>query len=678
MRRKAFLLLAILSLSVSAASAQSGSTRLLYEVRVDPENLDGWFVSLTVVNPGAPRLEFSIPDWAPGAYRLMGNARRIEQVEAAADGDRKIEPRYDGRLTWSLDCGDAREVRVSWLSRHSATIRGASRSRNNRSYLTATGGLIDGPPTFFYVRGRKDLRAQVRFRLPEGWQVATGLRATPDPMVFTAADYDVLIDCPTLVGKFHSFPFEVGGVPHRIVFDNGDRPIPFDAAAVVDVARRICEAQTRLMDDIPYDHFTFIYVNGGGGGLEHLNSTTIGVSEARLKADPAASKDVTAHEYFHVWNVKRIRPAILGPFDYDVPQRTKNLWISEGITEYYTEVSLARAGLVTEEQFRSRMAAAIRNFDQNEAHLTISPEESSWTVWDGGGGGISYYLQGQLLGWLLDILIRDFTANERSLDDVFRILSRQSTAPRGFTSEDFIWIVNSVAGRDLGFFFRAHVSGAREIPWEKWLALAGLYLVQVREAKLRPGIVAEDAGGKVLVRFREAGFLHRGGLENGDQILELNGAPATAAAAFNEAFGGLRQGDRAALRIRRGDEELLIDTLLEPVPDLPQNAFLRDGALRVGIRLRSPAERAGLRAGDEILAVNGRPVRDPEQYREVVAGLKAGEAVAFTVFRDNAETRVEFSADPVATIDYRLEPRPDATDKARRIHEAIVRPPAPR
>jgi len=241
--------------------------------------------------------------------------------------------------------------------------------------------------------------------------------------------------------------------------------------------RRISETAIAIFGNAPYKDYTYIFVGGRGGGLEHLNSTTIGVTTETLARNPRAAETVSAHEFFHAWNVKRIRPVELGPFDYEREVRTVNLWVSEGVTDYYTDVILVRAGLDSPADFARGFGAAIGKHRGNPARLLISPERASWTTWDSAavndGYTISYYLQGQLLGFLLDLAIRDSTDNAKSLDDVMRYLFDHYAGERGFTSEDLRGAVRAATGLDFADFWRQYVSGVAEIPWNDYLEAAG-------------------------------------------------------------------------------------------------------------------------------------------------------------------------------------------------------------
>jgi len=298
----------------------------------------------------------------------------------------------------------------------------------------------------------------------------------------------------------------------------------------VDMLRRVSETAIGIFGNAPYKDYTYIFVAGRGGGLEHLNSTTIGVSADVLARNPGGAESVSAHEFFHTWNVKRIRPVELGPFDYERPVRTLNLWVSEGITDYYTEVILARSGLNSSADFTRRMGDAIGNHRGNAARLVVSPERSSWTVWDSpevnNSYAISYYLQGQLLGFLLDLAIRDSTDNAKSLDDVMRYLFDHYAGERGFTSEDLRTAIRTAAGPDFQDFWHRYVSGTTEIPWDDYVKAAGwsVSFTSSTATDARIGTITPAVqGGRWRAVAVPGSAAATAGLVTGDELVRING-----------------------------------------------------------------------------------------------------------------------------------------------------------
>ena len=303
--------------------------------------------------------------------------------------------------------------------------------------------------------------------------------------LFFAQSYDFLADCPTKLGRFQKFGFESHGVPIDVVVD-GPGDVEFDHEAWLANIKKITDTQGEIFGGFPFDRYTFLYTaspNGGGGGLEHLTSTAIGLSVEGLQDSPRAGVGVTAHEFFHLWNVKRIRPRALGPFDYTRPVRTTALWLMEGVTSYYTDVTLARCGLRSEEDFWSGMARHIGRLESSSGRGHVSSADASYLTWDSlpGGRRISYYNSGLVMGLLLDLEIRAQSRNRRSLDDFMRSLYRLcQDRGAGFDDADLVTVANDVSGGDFAEWFDRYVYGTMVPPYREILAHAGLLYVEER------------------------------------------------------------------------------------------------------------------------------------------------------------------------------------------------------
>jgi len=498
-----------------------------YTVTVRGADRSAYYVEMRIANPPNPA-RLVIPNWAPGAYRLMDSGQNIGAFGAFTTAGDTLPVTRDSDISWTLDTRGASSIVV----RYSAALPDPVQWHrpNNRWFLRATSGMIDGPRTYMYLDGWKLTPAQVTFRLPAGWRIGTGLVPTTDSTTYWAPSYDVLIDSPVLVGRFSTYRFTARGVPHRAVVDlAGATQGPRVQRVFVDMLRRVSETAIAIFGNAPYKDYTYIFVAGRGGGLEHLNSTTIGVTTDVLARNPGGTESVSAHEFFHTWNVKRIRPAELGPFDYERPVRTMNLWVSEGVTDYYTEVILSRSGLSSAADFNRRMSNAIGNHRGNAARLVVSPERSSWTVWDSpevnNSYTISYYLQGQLLGFLLDLAIRDSTDNAKSLDDVMRYLFDHYGGERGFTTDELRAAIRSATGPNFQDFWRRYVSGTTEIPWDEYLKAAGWSVrfseqiaVDARIGSITPAV----QGGRWRAVAVPGSAAAAAGLVTGDELVRIN------------------------------------------------------------------------------------------------------------------------------------------------------------
>src|SRR6202050_4377904 len=349
------------------------------------------------------------------------------------------------------------------------------------SQLNAHHAFVNFAEVLMYVPSRRAEDARVQFDdVPEGWRVAAELPAGATPNSFVAADYDTLVDAPAELGKFAEFDFDETGAHFRVVVDGKD----WRRESLESILRDITKYEVQLMGAAPFAQYTFFFPFGsypdvGGGGMEHSNCTAISSSSG----DAAAS--VAAHEFFHAWNVKRIRPQTLEPVDYTKEMFTRALWFAEGVTSTYGAYTLERSGIWSKDEFYGDLGMQVGELQSRPAHTWQSAEESSLDTWFDKYDGynlpdrsISYYNKGQLLGVILDLAIRDATDNHKSLDDVLRRLNDEYAKQGKFydDSEGIRAVVEEVAGKSFWDFFVRYVAGTDEIPYGDFLSVAGLEL----------------------------------------------------------------------------------------------------------------------------------------------------------------------------------------------------------
>ena len=343
---------------------------------------------------------------------------------------------------------------------------------------------------FVYPDGFLNTPVSIKVISLKGWtRTATGLDGVPGkPNEFTAPDFDILYDCPILMGNLEELTsFKVKGIDHRFV---GYRLGDFDRAKFMDNLKKVVEAGEAVIGDIPYKEYTFIAIGPGRGGIEHLNNTTFGFDGNGLNAPTAMNRmlNFLAHEYFHHYNVKRIRPFELGPFDYDQGTRTNLLWVSEGISVYYEYMIVKRAGLIDERTFFSDFEGNINATEKNPGKAYQSLVQASYATWSEGpfgtsgtepGKSISYYDKGPVVGLLLDLAIRQATHSSKSLDDVMRLLywDYYKVKQRGITDAEFQQACETVAGTSLSKVFE-FVYTTKELDYATYLGFAGLKLEQ--------------------------------------------------------------------------------------------------------------------------------------------------------------------------------------------------------
>jgi len=438
-----------------------------------------------------------------------------------------------------------------------------------RPFLTPTGGLVGGPHSFLYVVGATLAPAHVTLDLPPAWEAVTGLESTADPRTFFAPSVGVLVDSPMLVGRLRTWRFAVDGVPHRVVY----WPLPaaalFDTAALVNGIERLVQQAVALFGRAPYRDYSFLFQDGAYGALEHRNSVTLGLPSADLARDPTSLLGEIAHEYFHTWNLMRIHPAEYGDADYRPPARTRGLWWSEGVTMFYADLLRRRAGLPTSDSTRpAHVEGLIGRYLASPGNSRFSPESVSVIAYGGPPGALGDYsasthLQGELLGTMLDLIVRDATRGTRSMDDVMRAMFERFSGEGGFAGQDIARTVGAVCGCEVRPFFDAYVRRATPLDFNRYLALLGLRArvswSPALDEEGRPvpdlRLYAWQPPGEDTLRLQitdPASSWGRAGLHSGDRIVALNGTPVASVAAFRTIVSGLRIGDSVTVAVRRG------------------------------------------------------------------------------------------------------------------------------
>ena len=434
-----------------------------------------------------------------------------------------------------------------------------------RPYLTREGGLVGGPHSFMYIVGSTLAPSFVALELPAGWRSVTGLEPTADPSIFFAPSAAILVDSPVLVGLFKSWTFTVDGVPHRVVYWPDPAAVPFDTAALLADIRLLVNQELALFGRLPYREYSFVIEDSAYGALEHLNSVTIGASSASLAGSLTDIVGTLAHEYFHTWNLMRLRPAEYGDVDYR-QQQSPGLWWSEGVTMFYADLTRRRAGLPVHDSTRlAHVAGLVSWYLGSPGNARISPERVSLASHSPpgllGDYSASTHLQGELLGTMLDLLIRDATDGRRSMDDVMRLMFERFSGQRGFTGLDIERAVADVCGSDVHSFFEEYVRGEKSIDFDRYLGLIGLRTRVSWSPSLNPdGRPAPDLRvyaweqpgdtGPSLGISNPSSCWGNAGLHTGDRITAVNGNPV-GAAEFRALLGRLRIGDTLNVDVKR-------------------------------------------------------------------------------------------------------------------------------
>lgn len=529
---------------------------LHYRIRVDSTDLSGVEVELRIRNAADTfRVAmFAHPEYDDRYWRF------VERLRIDSSGSGAAIVREDSALWRVVAPGGAGIVRYRLRLPPSPTPRAAW-----RPVLTPSGGLIGGPHMFMYVVGASLAPAHVSVDVPDRWRIATGLEPTADPHVFFAPTADVLVDSPLLVGRLREWPFLVEGVPHRVVYWSPGGDAPFDSAALVSDIERVARQAIALFGRAPYREYTFLLQDGAYGALEHLNSVTLGAPSAELARRPDAVLPEIAHEYFHAWNIMRIRPAEYREIDYRPPTPSAGLWWSEGATLFYADLLSRRAGVRALGATRlEHLEELIGRYYARPGNARLSPEQVSRAEYATTPGALGDYdasthLQGELLATMLDLVVRDATHGRRSIDDVMRAMLEHFSGPRGFTGADIERLVAGVCGCAVHEFFERYVRRGGGIHFDEYLRLAGLRVTVQSAPVLDSGGAVPDRRlwawlppGESRLRLLiddPASAWGRAGLHTGDRLVSLGGAPVATPSDLRVRLQALRVGDRVAVDV---------------------------------------------------------------------------------------------------------------------------------
>lgn len=507
---------------------------------------------------GDPSQQVQLPVWN-ALYQVRDFVQYIDWVKAKGNRGESLSIEKLDKTTWQIDgAKDGATVEYEILADNSGPY--GAEANDHHAFLNFAEILI------YSVRGRA-LPVQLKFiDVPAGWKFATSLVGAGDG--FEAANYDRLVDSPVEIGTFRESDFDEGGGRYRVVVDAD--PADYDMDKIVADVRKIVAAATTWMEDRPFQSYVFLYhfpKAAGGGGMEHAYSTAIDLNAQGLKESLRALDDVTAHEFFHLWNVKRIRPQSLEPVDYTRENYTRALWFSEGVTSTVEDIILLRAGLQDERRYLQRLGDQISELEDRPAHSNQSAEESSLDAWlekynyyRQPQRSISYYNKGEMLGVALDLAVRDSSHGTASLREVFQWMNQNFARERKFfpDSAGVREAAEAVAHADLSDFFQKYVAGVHEIPWDDFFGTVGLHVVRRTTTVADPGFAAArnfDAP-PVVIHLQRGGEAEKAGLSVGDVLLQINGQ--VAASDFEARLQEMHPGDTLRLRVRqrKGEHEL--------------------------------------------------------------------------------------------------------------------------
>jgi predicted metalloprotease with PDZ domain len=551
--------LCVAILTLSSTSVAQSPVSAAYTVSLS--NPEQHLAGVQIILPaGAAQRELQLPVWN-ALYQVRDFAQYVNWVRAKDRSGNPLPVHGVNKSRWQIEGAEGGAVVEYQIYADSAGPFNAQ--------LNAHHAFFNLAQILMYPVDARSAPLNVRFsHLPAGWQIATPLAASSGDE-FSAANYDRLVDSPVEIGNFQESDFDEAGGHFRVIVDADSAD--YDMAKIVATLHRIVAAATDWMNDRPFDTYMFIYHfphGPAGGGMEHAFSTAIDVSADAMKQSLAPLTGVTAHEFFHLWNVKRIRPQTLEPIDYTKENYTRALWFSEGVTSTAEGTIQLRAGLLDERQYLYRLGEQITELERRPAHLTQSAEESSLDAWLEGNGyyhrpdrSVSYYNKGELLGVMLDLAVRDASHGQASLREVLQWMNANYARKGRFfhDSEGVREAAEAVSHADLASFFTNYVAGTEEIPWNDFFRSVGLRVDAVPKTVADASFTASrNFDGPMTVGTVTPGSeAEQAGLRVGDTIVELQGR--SAGRESREELARLNPGDTLTVRVRsrRGGEREL-------------------------------------------------------------------------------------------------------------------------
>jgi predicted metalloprotease with PDZ domain len=501
-------------------------------------------------------LDLKMPVWTPGSYLIREFPKNVESFSAEANG-KVIDAKKVRKNIWQIDTKNVSAVKIKYrVYAFEVSVR--------TSFIDVSHGFLSSSGIFMYPDGMLGYPSTIHIIPYKGWtKVSTSLdMVNGDPFTLHSPNYDILFDSPIELGNQDIFDFNVAGVKYEVAMQGGGN---YDKERLKKDMSKIVELETAIFDENPNKCYVFIVHNyaKGSGGLEHLSSTVLGASRDNYANERGYQNflSLVAHEHFHLWNVKRLRPIALGPFDYDNENYTTDLWIAEGFTAYYQDIIVRRTNLYPPDNYLGILVNDINSLANQPGNKVQSLAESSFDAWikfyraneNSMNSGISYYNKGAIMGMMLDLEIINDSHDKYSLDDVMKYMynTYYKTQKRGYTDQEFKQGLEKFAGRSLDEFYKKYIYGLAEIDYDKYLGYAGYHLTDELSANNDPGIgiVTNTTNGKIIVSgvYRGSGAWI-GGINVNDEITEADSNKVTD---INTILNGKKPGDKISLSVIR-------------------------------------------------------------------------------------------------------------------------------
>ena len=523
-----------LGLLFTVTSFLSWSIEIAYSVRMSKPQNHYFEVEMSISQINQKSLIVKLPVWAPGSYLVREFSKNINLVHAFNEQGKELEITKNAKNAWQINTTGIKSLKVRYeVYSFELSVR--------TSFLDLTHGYISGPGIFMYVDNFKDTKGILKiFPFETFKKINTALPIAPLELqgdayqAFEFENYDQLVDCPIEIGNQVVFEFNAAGVKHTVaMYGEANYNIPL---LKVDMAK-IIESETAVFGFNPNKNYLFIIHNvpGGDGGLEHVNSTTLSVNRWTYSgAEYLGFLNLVAHEYFHLWNVKRIRPIELGPFNYDQEVYTSLLWVMEGFTSYYDELMMLRAGYYSQAEYLTKLQSLI-NYAEGSVGSRVQPvAHASFDAWiksyrpneNSANTTMSYYSRGAVIASVFDAMIINKYNGTKCLDDFMQHLYKtyHEKLNRGFTVAEFKNELAIFTGQDMTIFFKKYIDGTEIIPFADYFSKVGVTVKQNALTRASFGATVQNSGGKVIIKsIRANSAAEDAGLSVNDEVIGCNG-----------------------------------------------------------------------------------------------------------------------------------------------------------
>jgi predicted metalloprotease with PDZ domain len=539
--------------------------KLAYKIAMPQPQTHLFEVKLTVSNWEGDVLDLKMPVWTPGSYLVREYAKQLQNFAAVTSDDRSLIATKISKHHWQIQTDKCPEIIVSYrMFAHELTVR--------TNHLDATHGYFNPAALCFYVPGSEHCPIEITIVSPHpDWQVTTPLPEI-SPQTFLAADFDTLVDSPFEIGTQQIYDFTVLGKPHQLVVWGEGNLDP--QVAIADI-KKVIQVESNIFGGLPYEKYIFLLhlSPSGGGGLEHKDCCSLLYPRFNFQGSDKHNRfmQLVAHEFFHLWNVKRIRPIALEKFDYDRENYTHSLWFSEGTTSYYDLLIPMRAGIYDEREYLSELSKEITRFLTTPGRLVQPLSESSFDAWiklyrpdaNSSNSQMSYYLKGEMVTLLLDLLIRDRTEGVKSFDDVLLAMwEKFGKSEIGFTELQLKNTIESVINLDLTEFYDRYIHGIEEIPFNDYLAPFGIELKPIESTIPYLGITVKHEHGREAIKSVASNSpAQLAGIDPGDELLAIDGFKVTADR-LNDRLKQYQCGENIRLTIFHADLLMTVNIIL--------------------------------------------------------------------------------------------------------------------